>query len=172
MVYITPPWADFQWSICPMVGIVSVPERPGVENIKPRVFRIGIVRYWRPLFRIGIVRYWRPLGCREINLGKPPQGGVTYAPSRVNTLGCFAHTPVYVPGNPQNMLRSTGCMDSEHSITAATDTLDMIHTSPIPGTTQQVWCTRAPGTRYTPTVHTRCSCCEEHRHPWELAGTL
>ena len=39
----------------------------GVGNISPSAFRKRIVRYWHPL------------GCRAIELGKPPpQGGVIY----------------------------------------------------------------------------------------------
>ena len=43
----------------------------GVGNISPRAFRRRIVRYWNPL------------GCRAIDLGKPPQGGVIHTVLRV-----------------------------------------------------------------------------------------
>ena len=36
----------------------------GVGNVSPRAFRRHIVRCW----------HWHPLACREIELGKPPQG--------------------------------------------------------------------------------------------------
>ena len=56
------------------VGIVPpVPKKKGLcwKNLAERKLsdHVYIVRYWH---------YWHPLGCRAIELGKPPQGGVTH----------------------------------------------------------------------------------------------
>ena len=80
--FITPPRADLSHTPGPIyhtrlgrfsmvdvistVGIVPVPTKVGAGNISPRAFRRRTVRYWHPL------------GCRGIDLGKPPQGGVIY----------------------------------------------------------------------------------------------
>ena len=68
-VFITPPWGDFPWSISPQLGYNNSvgAKKVGVRNISSRAFRRRIVRYWH---------YWHSLGCRAIDLGKPPQGGV------------------------------------------------------------------------------------------------
>ena len=50
-------------------GVVSVPKKVGVGKISPSAFRRRIVREWHPL------------GCRAIELGKPPQEGVIYTMS-------------------------------------------------------------------------------------------
>ena len=61
-IYHTPLGRFSMLDISTAVGIVSVPKEIGVGNISPRAFRRRIVRYWHPL------------GCRAIELGKPPQG--------------------------------------------------------------------------------------------------
>ena len=82
-----------------------------VGNVSPRAFRTRIARYWHllallapigtiatywhyyhllallaPIGTIGTYwHYWHPLGCRAIELSKPPQGGVIQ--------GCDLRTP-------------------------------------------------------------------------------
>ena len=64
------------------VGIVSVPKNVGFGSISPKAFRRRMVRYWHPL------------GCRAIELEKPPKGGVIYAVRRIwqLTRGVYSGT--------------------------------------------------------------------------------
>ena len=79
----TRPWADFPWS--PYPHLEYSPSVVG--NISRRAFRRRIVRYWHPL------------GCRAIELGKPPQGGVmhTVVPGKHLLTIHFGHSSFVWP---------------------------------------------------------------------------
>ena len=64
--YITPRRTDFPWFDISTVGTAPATKKIGVGNISPTGFGRRFVRCWHPL------------GCREIELGKPPQGGSIY----------------------------------------------------------------------------------------------
>ena len=65
---IRPPWADFlRWDLHTWNRADA--KKVCVANNLARAFRRHIVRYWH---------YWHPLGCRAIDLGKPPEGGLIY----------------------------------------------------------------------------------------------
>ena len=63
--YYTPLGRFSMLDISP-AGKVSMPKRASVGSILSRAFRRRMVRYWHRF------------GCRAIDLGKPPQGGVMY----------------------------------------------------------------------------------------------
>ena len=73
--YITLPWADFPWSISPHLEQCRCYQRSASELSRRELSE-------DPSCGIGTL-----IGCRAIELGKPPQGG-----------WCDIHTPNYTAG--------------------------------------------------------------------------
>ena len=72
------------------VGIGPVPKMVGGGNVSPGAFRRRVVRYWHPL------------GCRAIELGRPPREGVMYTVVPYDSV-------VVVPGLQSSAWSSNRC---------------------------------------------------------------
>ena len=69
--------------------------------------KIGVGNFSAGAFRRRIVRFWHPLGCRAIELGKQPQGGVIKH-CRINSTSIEGHTAVVDTSASKGAVRRAG----------------------------------------------------------------